>query len=105
MVQLPKSTTSRQAYDLLAEGFGPGVNGPFLIAVDFDGSPAHTDKKQLNQVEQQQQQAQQAAVDAGRAATRSRGGAPGRGADGGEQQVACSRRPRRRSRPPSRRLS
>jgi RND superfamily putative drug exporter len=27
--QLPKSTTVRQAYDLLAKGFGPGVNGPF----------------------------------------------------------------------------
>jgi RND superfamily putative drug exporter len=26
--------TYRQAYDLLAEGFGPGFNGPFTIAVD-----------------------------------------------------------------------
>ncbi len=24
----PKGSTTRQAYDLLAEGFGPGVNGP-----------------------------------------------------------------------------
>ena len=30
----PSSTTKRQAYDLLAEGFGPGFNGPLLIAVD-----------------------------------------------------------------------
>ncbi len=30
----PSGTTSRQAYDLLAEGFGPGVNGPLLITVD-----------------------------------------------------------------------
>ena len=30
----PESTTRRQAYDLLAEGFGPGFNGPFLIVVD-----------------------------------------------------------------------
>jgi putative drug exporter of the RND superfamily len=29
-----ESTTSRQAYDLLAEGFGPGVNGPLIILVD-----------------------------------------------------------------------
>ncbi|SEF18897.1 MMPL family transporter [Jiangella alba] len=30
----PPDTTSRQAYDLLAAGFGPGVNGPLLITVD-----------------------------------------------------------------------
>ena len=28
----PTSSTSRRAYDLLAEGFGPGFNGPFLVA-------------------------------------------------------------------------
>ncbi|MFE9170531.1 MMPL family transporter [Streptomyces kebangsaanensis] len=27
-------TTSRQAYDLLSEGFGPGFNGPLLVVVD-----------------------------------------------------------------------
>jgi RND superfamily putative drug exporter len=31
---LPESRTERRAYDLVAEGFGPGVNGPLLIAVD-----------------------------------------------------------------------
>ncbi len=36
---LPKETTSRQAYDALNEGFGPGVNGPLLIASEF-GSAA-----------------------------------------------------------------
>jgi len=36
---LPKSTTARQAYDGLTLGFGPGVNGPLLIANEFD-SPA-----------------------------------------------------------------
>src|SRR5207244_13615213 len=56
--QLPKSTTTRQAYDLLTRGFGPGINGPLLIAVDFDGSPAHPDKKQPKQVEQPQKQRQ-----------------------------------------------
>ena len=30
----PEQSTSRQAYDLLAEGFGPGFNGPLLVAVD-----------------------------------------------------------------------
>ncbi|HEY8471907.1 MAG TPA: MMPL family transporter [Natronosporangium sp.] len=34
----PESTTSRQAYDLLAEGFGPGFNGPLVVVVD--GNPA-----------------------------------------------------------------
>jgi putative drug exporter of the RND superfamily len=32
---LPKSTTSRQAYDAIAGGFGAGSNGPLLIAVRF----------------------------------------------------------------------
>jgi RND superfamily putative drug exporter len=36
---LPKETTSRQAYDSLNKGFGPGVNGPLLIASEFT-SPA-----------------------------------------------------------------
>ena len=35
----PTSSTTRRAYDLLAEGFGPGFNGPLLIAVDQRGAP------------------------------------------------------------------
>jgi RND superfamily putative drug exporter len=31
----PASSTSRKAYDLLADGFGPGFNGPLQIVVDF----------------------------------------------------------------------
>ena len=31
----PSDTTYRQAYDLLDEGFGPGVNGPLLVVVDL----------------------------------------------------------------------
>jgi RND superfamily putative drug exporter len=31
----PTTTTYRRAYDLLAEGFGPGVNGPLLIVADL----------------------------------------------------------------------
>lgn len=34
---LPTSHTERQAYDLLAEGFGPGINGPLVIAIDTAG--------------------------------------------------------------------
>jgi RND superfamily putative drug exporter len=31
----PTTATHRRAYDLLAEGFGPGVNGPLLIVADL----------------------------------------------------------------------
>ncbi len=31
---LPTSRTERQAYDLVAQGFGPGRNGPFVVAID-----------------------------------------------------------------------
>ncbi|MEO1058000.1 MAG: MMPL family transporter [Actinomycetota bacterium] len=30
----PESMTQRRAYDLVADGFGPGTNGPLVIAVD-----------------------------------------------------------------------
>jgi RND superfamily putative drug exporter len=33
----PKAQTSRQAYDLLAEGFGAGFNGPVPIVIDVNG--------------------------------------------------------------------
>ncbi|QQM38656.1 MMPL family transporter [Streptomyces liliifuscus] len=32
----PEKTTSRHAYDLLAEGFGPGFNGPLVVLVKGD---------------------------------------------------------------------
>ncbi|MFI6880921.1 MMPL family transporter [Streptomyces sp. NPDC050400] len=34
----PKSATTRQAYDLLADGFGPGVNGPLTLVTEVDGA-------------------------------------------------------------------
>jgi putative drug exporter of the RND superfamily len=40
---LPEDTTSRQAYNGLNEGFGPGVNGPLLIASEFT-SPEEAQK-------------------------------------------------------------
>ena len=36
---LSKSTTARQAYDLMSQNFGPGSNGPLIIAISL-GSPA-----------------------------------------------------------------
>ncbi|MBX6767557.1 MAG: MMPL family transporter, partial [Actinomadura rubrobrunea] len=32
----PASTTTRKAYDLLAEGFGPGFNGPLVVVAETD---------------------------------------------------------------------
>ena len=34
---LPENRTQRQAYDLVAAGFGPGANGPLVVAVDLSG--------------------------------------------------------------------
>lgn len=42
-----EETTTRQAYDLLAEGFGPGANGPFAIVTKLS-SPA--DLEVLNEL-------------------------------------------------------
>ena len=52
---LGEETTTRQAYDLLAEGFGPGANGPFAIVTELS-SPADLEvllglTAQLNQTE------------------------------------------------------
>ncbi|HEX7589691.1 MAG TPA: MMPL family transporter [Demequinaceae bacterium] len=38
----PSGTTTRTAYDIIAEGFGPGSNGPLLIAVDLTGATSAT---------------------------------------------------------------
>jgi RND superfamily putative drug exporter len=36
----PESYTSRRAYDLLSQGFGPGLNGPILVGVRIDNPDA-----------------------------------------------------------------
>ena len=63
----PKSTTERQAYDLISEGYGPGYNGPFLIATELDpkatADPIVIENKAdaealQNELEQEQQQGQ-----------------------------------------------
>jgi RND superfamily putative drug exporter len=42
----PSDSTTRKGYDLLADGFGPGFNGPFLIVTELgdDPSAGPTDK-------------------------------------------------------------
>ncbi|MFJ5264450.1 MMPL family transporter [Streptomyces sp. NPDC088387] len=34
----PGTTTTRQAYDLLAQGFGPGINGPLTVVAEVHGA-------------------------------------------------------------------
>jgi RND superfamily putative drug exporter len=46
----PEEKTQRVAYDLLSAGFGPGSNGPFLIAVDTPAGAAET-TQQLQRLE------------------------------------------------------
>ena len=43
----PAETTSRHAYDLLAEGFGPGFNGPLIVLVKGDQEAGKTVQERL----------------------------------------------------------
>ena len=42
-----RKTTTRKAYDLLAQGFGPGYNGPFLLAAEL---PSGATQAQLQEI-------------------------------------------------------
>jgi RND superfamily putative drug exporter len=46
----PTSTTTRQAYDLLADGFGPGFNGPLQLVAQ---TPAAADQQALSRLAEQ----------------------------------------------------
>ncbi len=41
---LPQSRTERRAYDLVADGFGPGTVGPLVLVVDPAGDPTVLDR-------------------------------------------------------------
>ena len=41
----PTSQTTRRAYDLISEGFGPGANGPLLVVVYAPGGMNATQKQ------------------------------------------------------------
>ncbi len=43
----PPDTMTRQAYDLNTEGFGPGTNGPLVIAAEMPGAGAQPDMDAL----------------------------------------------------------
>jgi putative drug exporter of the RND superfamily len=46
---LTTDTTQRQAYDRLAEGFGPGVNGPLVVAVSLSDGAADAALERLTE--------------------------------------------------------
>ena len=54
----PKSTTERQAYDYLAQGFGPGYTSPLLVAVKLPtpATPSSTFTQQYARAQDLQQQ-------------------------------------------------
>ncbi|MFD5317691.1 MMPL family transporter [Streptomyces sp. NPDC127098] len=45
----PEDTTTRQAYDLLADGFGPGHNGPLMLVAEVPTAEAATAFTELAQ--------------------------------------------------------
>ena len=85
--QMPKDTTVRQSYDLLREGFGSGVNGPLLIAVDSGSDHFHNDQKKLNQLQSQEQQQEQQAVQQTTAQLEAQGVPPEEAQSEAQQQV------------------
>ena len=46
----PEGTTTRQAYDLLEEGFGPGANGPLLLVTELPEGASLSGAKQVTQL-------------------------------------------------------
>ena len=58
----PTQQTARRAYDLLAEGFGPGFNGPIPIVVDVNGD-AEAPQRVFEGVQALGQQGDVASVD------------------------------------------
>jgi uncharacterized membrane protein YdfJ with MMPL/SSD domain len=49
----PTTSTERQAYDLLTDGFGPGFNGPLTVVVDAPGLNEQEQKQIANGVVEQ----------------------------------------------------
>jgi putative drug exporter of the RND superfamily len=47
---LGTTKTERRAYDLLSEGFGPGVNGPYTVVADLEKVPADRRPAVLTQI-------------------------------------------------------
>ena len=84
----PEDTTTRKAYDLIAEGFGPGFNGPLILATEI---PPGTDPATLDAVSQSIAETEGVAF-ASPAQVNEAGTAA--------RVVRRARRPRHRTRPP-----
>ncbi|MBN1527492.1 MAG: MMPL family transporter [Thermoleophilaceae bacterium] len=56
--ELPDSTTARQAFDNISEGFGSGANAPLLVSAKLDPA-AKPDQSQLDKIDDQQRQLEQ----------------------------------------------
>ncbi len=54
----PKSTSQRQAFDLVSQGFGPGYNGPLVVAMSLDpkAKPSQKYENQYNEATSLQNQ-------------------------------------------------
>lgn len=65
-----KDTSQRQAYDLLAEGFGPGYNGPLLVVAEGLAPTSDSDRAAVRQqlLQQYQLQLQSQSAEAAQAA-------------------------------------
>ncbi len=48
----PKNESSRKAYDLVAQGFGPGANGPLTVVVQLPKQDASANQALLNSLQQ-----------------------------------------------------
>jgi RND superfamily putative drug exporter len=45
----PADMTTRQAYELISQGFGPGANGPLVLAADVDGPNGAVELRALSE--------------------------------------------------------
>ena len=99
----PPDTMTRQAYDLNTEGFGPGTNGPLVIAAEL---PDRAAKAEIDSLAQRLRSEPGVAFvppqinpegDAAIVTVIPRGLAAGRGDRGPGQPAARGRRARRRS--------
>ena len=68
---LPEDTQARQSYDLLSEGFGPGVNGQMLVSVDLSRGAGQTARTQASTAAQASRPARRASHSSAPASSRS----------------------------------
>ena len=90
----PESRTQRAAYDKLSEAFGPGSNGPFLLAVDIPKGAAENEQQLTDAPERRRRHAGRRERHAG-AAERGRRDGHHRGRPGDRPAGRAHQRPAR----------